>query len=223
MKNKNVIIIGALAILLIVFVVAVIAFKGGGDATSETSTEASTVATELSTVEVVSATTEEAKTEESTKASKKKKKKKKSKKTTEATTEEITEAADDHTSDIDPESDKPNNNKPQDNNKPDNYSNNNDGYQVDEQSEPLTFRNKRRLDEHYEKHGKDMGFKDAEEYQEAASNVVNNPNALHKIEKEDGDDVYYVEDTNEFVVVSTDGYIRTYFNPDGGIDYYKRQ
>ena len=42
-------------------------------------------------------------------------------------------------------------------------------------------------------------------------------------EKEDGDDVYYIQDTNEFVVVSTDGYIRTYFNPDDGIDYYNRQ
>ena len=42
-------------------------------------------------------------------------------------------------------------------------------------------------------------------------------------EKEDGDDVYYKEDTNEFVVVSTDGYIRTYFNPDSGKKYFDRQ
>ncbi len=51
--------------------------------------------------------------------------------------------------------------------------------------------------------------------------MINNPDALHKLEKEDGDDVYFVEDTNEFVVVSTDGYIRTYFIAD--IDYYNRQ
>ena len=44
-----------------------------------------------------------------------------------------------------------------------------------------------------------------------------------KIQAEDGDDVYYVESTNEFVIVSTDGYIRTYFNPDAGITYYNRQ
>ena len=31
------------------------------------------------------------------------------------------------------------------------------------------------------------------------------------------------EETNEFVVVSTDGYIRTYFNPSDGIDYFNRQ
>lgn len=85
------------------------------------------------------------------------------------------------------------------------------------------FRNKNLLDQHYEKHGKDMGFASAEEYEKAAAAVPNNPNVLHKTEKEDGDDVYYVESTNEFVVVSTDGYIRTYFNPDRGIDYYNKQ
>ena len=52
---------------------------------------------------------------------------------------------------------------------------------------------------------------------------MNNPNALHKNEKEDNDDVYYLEETNEFVIVSTDGYIRTYFYPDSGIDYYNKQ
>lgn len=85
------------------------------------------------------------------------------------------------------------------------------------------FRNKNLLNQHYDKHGKDMGFSSAEEYEKAASKVVNNPEALHKTEAEDGDDVYYIEATNEFVVVSTDGYIRTYFLPDRGIDYYNEQ
>ena len=53
--------------------------------------------------------------------------------------------------------------------------------------------------------------------------VVADKNALHKKEKEDGDDVYYLENTNEFVIVSTDGYIRTYFEPEDGIRYYERQ
>lgn len=86
-----------------------------------------------------------------------------------------------------------------------------------------TFRNENLLESHYEKHGKDMGFVSSEEYEMAASDVVNNPESLHKTEKEDGDDVYYKEDTNEFVVVSTDGYIRTYFNPDSGKKYFDRQ
>lgn len=87
----------------------------------------------------------------------------------------------------------------------------------------LKFRNQNLLDQHYEKHGKDMGFASAEEYEAAAGKVVTNKETLHKTEEEDGDDVYYLEKTNEFVVVSTDGYIRTYFNPDDGLDYYNRQ
>ena len=74
-----------------------------------------------------------------------------------------------------------------------------------------------------EQHGKEMGFASSEEYEMAASDVINDPKSLHKTEKEDGDDIYYKEDTNEFVVVSTDGYVRTYFNPDAGKKYFDRQ
>ncbi len=85
------------------------------------------------------------------------------------------------------------------------------------------FRSKSLLNQHYDKHGKDMGFPSAEAYQKAACDVINNPAALHKTEKEDGDFVYYVEATNEFAVLSKDGYIRTYFLPDAGKKYYDRQ
>ena len=87
----------------------------------------------------------------------------------------------------------------------------------------LQFRKKKYLDEHYEKHGVEMGFANAEDYLAAANKVLDNPDVLHKKEKEDNDEVYYLEETNEFVVVSDDGYIRTYFNPSAGIDYYNRQ
>ena len=85
------------------------------------------------------------------------------------------------------------------------------------------FRNSKLLNDHYKKHGEEMGFASAEEYEKAASAVVNSPDALHKKEKDDNDDVYYIEDTNEFVVVSSDGYLRTYFLPDKGKAYYDRQ
>ena len=87
----------------------------------------------------------------------------------------------------------------------------------------FTFKNGTLLKDHYEKHGKEMGYASATSYLEAANAVVNNPKSLHKIEAEDGDDVYYLESTNEFVVVSKDGFIRTYFYPEDGIDYYNRQ
>jgi len=95
--------------------------------------------------------------------------------------------------------------------------------ETEQETVDYKFRSKKLLNSHYEKHGIEMGFETAAEYEASASAVVNNPNALHKTEKEDGDDVYYIEETNEFVIVSKDGYIRTYFNPSNGIDYFNRQ
>ena len=85
------------------------------------------------------------------------------------------------------------------------------------------FRNSELLDEHYKSHGIEMGFASAEEYEKAAAAVIDAPGVLHKYEKEDNDDVYYLESTNEIVIVSTDGFIRTYFKPDRGKDYFDEQ
>ena len=85
------------------------------------------------------------------------------------------------------------------------------------------FRTEKLWLDHFEKHGEEMGFDTAEEYLDAANDVIDDPDVLHKTEKEDGDDIYYREDSNEFVVVSTDGYLRTYFEPSAGMDYYERQ
>lgn len=85
----------------------------------------------------------------------------------------------------------------------------------------LKFRKAQYLTQHFEKHGAEFPYATEEEYLQGANNVITNPDALHKLEAEDGDDVYYVESTNEFVVVSTDGFIRTYFKAD--MDYYNRQ
>jgi len=85
------------------------------------------------------------------------------------------------------------------------------------------FRTKSLRDSHFEKHGIEMGFETPEEYIEAANRVICNPDALHKLEAEDNDHVYFIEETNEFVVLSQDGYLRTYYIANGGIDYFNRQ
>ena len=61
----------------------------------------------------------------------------------------------------------------------------------------------------------------AEEYLAAANAVVANPAAFHTLQAEDGDDLYFLESTGEFVVVSPAGYIRTYYLTDR--DYFERQ
>lgn len=88
------------------------------------------------------------------------------------------------------------------------------------------FRNQKLLNQHFEKHGgefSEFNYITAQDYEKGASDVINNPNALFKTEAEDGDGVYYIEQSNEFVVLSTDGYIRTYFRPTRGIEYFNRQ
>ncbi len=86
-----------------------------------------------------------------------------------------------------------------------------------------SFRKAEYLQEHFEKHGDEFGYTTADEYLAGANRVVAAPGVLHKLEAEDGDDVYYLESSNEFVIVSTDGYIRTYFKPNDGKAYFDRQ
>ena len=96
-------------------------------------------------------------------------------------------------------------------------------WNYEEFPDDYTFRNKKLLGEHYEKHGIEMGFASEEEYEAAANLVIHHPDTLHKIEKEDGDTCFYYEEANLFVVLSTDGYIRTFFAPDSGKKYYDKQ
>lgn len=85
----------------------------------------------------------------------------------------------------------------------------------------LHFKNKERLDEHFEKHNEDFGYRNAEEYEAGANAVIHNPNALSKLEGEDGDYVYFLESTGEFVIVSPKKVIRTYYKTDRA--YFDRQ
>lgn len=87
---------------------------------------------------------------------------------------------------------------------------------------PYTFANDNLRAQHFQKHGLEMGFLNAADYENAAARIVVDKAALHKKEAEDGDDVYYLDRTNELVIVSVYGFIRTYFCPNDGVDYYNR-
>lgn len=96
-------------------------------------------------------------------------------------------------------------------------------YEESKNNSSYQFRNDKYLSQHFEKHGSEFGYTTEEEYLAGANRVISSKDSLHKTEAEDGDDVYYLEASNEFVIVSVDGYIRTYFKPSGGINYYNRQ
>lgn len=87
------------------------------------------------------------------------------------------------------------------------------------------FRSEDQYQSHYEKHGEEFGDISKEEYLIMANSLIQDETGevMTKLEKEDNDTIYYKVETNEFLVLSTDGYIRTYFRPDDGIDYFNRQ
>ena len=86
------------------------------------------------------------------------------------------------------------------------------------------FRSQSLYDSHYEKHGHEFGNITKEEYLQKANDLINSdsPDILTKYE-DDGDFMYFNKKTDEFLVLSPDGYIRTYFIPTDGIDYWNRQ
>ena len=211
-KNKNILIAVLSAVIVLLFVIIGVLVSRGGDADKGASSSANsdiidsghfqdaeeniTTASDVQTTEKIKVTTTTASDEKDTVTTTKKSKKNKKNKTTTVPTE--TAAVTTATTAV-----------------------------QDTEYVEYRFRNYKLLDQHFEKHGgefrDDFGYETAEEYEKGASDVINNPDALYKTEAEDGDGVYYLEATNEFVILSTDGYIRTYFRPNGGIDYFNRQ
>lgn len=91
----------------------------------------------------------------------------------------------------------------------------------------LTFRSAKLLDEHFDKHvikKKEYGNISKQTYLEKAQNLIgsDSSNVLSK-KRADGSRVFYNKSTNDFAILSKDGYIQTLFKPDDKLDYYNRQ
>ena len=84
------------------------------------------------------------------------------------------------------------------------------------------FRTQDLYDQHYNKHGQEFGDITKEEYIILANELFMSEDALRKTEA-DGDLLFYDVESNTFGVLSEDGYIRTCFKPDDGIEYWNRQ
>ena len=77
---------------------------------------------------------------------------------------------------------------------------------------------------HYDKHKGDTGAADEEEYlTRAAALNAKKPGGTIKQKKRDGDTLTMDTATKEFTVLSSGGLIRTFFCPNGGINYFNRQ
>lgn len=84
-----------------------------------------------------------------------------------------------------------------------------------------TFYDTKSMVDHYVKHGQDTFCNSMEDYLCKANIVISDKGNKTKLQKKDGDRIYYSTTTKEFVVVAKAGYIRTYFIASDG--YYNRQ
>lgn len=85
-----------------------------------------------------------------------------------------------------------------------------------------TFKNERLARQHYQKHGAELGYHSQEAYLNGARRTI--ASADLKGYQLDGDIQYLNSSSCDYVVVSPQGYIRTYFRPSGDCEaYFKRQ
>lgn len=86
----------------------------------------------------------------------------------------------------------------------------------------LTFPTVTDLLEQFDLYGASLGYTASLDYLSGANKVIANSKTL-QLTQPDGGTAYFLESTEEFVLVSSNGYIRTYFIPDTGIFYFFQQ
>lgn len=91
----------------------------------------------------------------------------------------------------------------------------------------LQFRTEQKLEEHFQKHvieQQEFGDISVEDYLYFAQELMTVVEGEDTLTKEiDGETLYYDAETNEFGVLSSDGYIKTFFKPSDGQAYFDRQ
>jgi len=80
------------------------------------------------------------------------------------------------------------------------------------------------LQKHFAKHKDEFGFKTVKQYDNAAKSFASSNNAdIQQYIRPNGDVLRYNPASNEFLVASSKGTIRTYFKPRAGYSYYYQQ
>ena len=87
------------------------------------------------------------------------------------------------------------------------------------------FHSRRQLNEHFAKHGADFTPMTVQQYLRAAQALRDAPvgGAIEEIRRADGTTSRYDRATGAFLAFSADGTIRTFFKPNNGETYFRRQ
>lgn len=86
----------------------------------------------------------------------------------------------------------------------------------------IEFETPESMQKHYVKHGEEYGDISIESYVSLANELANMPvsDDVEKIVRSDGSTAIYRFSTNDFLVVTKDGSIRTFFKPKNGKEYW---
>ncbi len=77
---------------------------------------------------------------------------------------------------------------------------------------------------HFYFHGYDMGYTHITKYSQAAISFANSKDENNiSFTAKNGSIYKYNNDTNEFLIISKNGKIVTYFEPDRGVEYFYEQ
>jgi hypothetical protein len=91
--------------------------------------------------------------------------------------------------------------------------------------ESIGFRSHVRLEEHFQKHGREFGAGTPEDYLRLAQALRDRPAGGDVLEqvREDGVVTRYDRGSGAFIAFGADGVIRTFFRPNDGERYFERQ
>lgn len=89
----------------------------------------------------------------------------------------------------------------------------------------IGFRNQRRLDEHFDKHGREFGDIDKDTYLRRAQELRDGTAGGSVLEavRDDGVVTRFDRDSGDFIAFNPDRTIRTFFRPNDGEAYFRRQ
>ena len=89
----------------------------------------------------------------------------------------------------------------------------------------IGFRSRAQFDEHFQKHGAEFGHVTQQEYLQAAQALRDAPvgGNIEEIRRDDGTSSRFDRSTGAFLAFNRDGTIRTFFKPNDGEAYFRRQ
>ena len=87
------------------------------------------------------------------------------------------------------------------------------------------FRSRAQFDEHFQKHGAEFGHITQQEYLRAAQALRDAPvgGSIEELRRDDGTSSRFDRSTGAFLAFNRDGTIRTFFKPNDGEAYFRRQ